>query len=194
GHGVLDSEYNYYFATHNMDFNNPANGGLPYTSLQSLIDNIPSRNKLLMMDTCHSGELDSDDVEEAQEEVKSPGAVAFRSAGTLIKMKENSFGLQNTLELSKSLFGDMKRGTGATVVSAAGGTEFAAEGVNSQNGLFTGCLIQGLTTRRADLNRDRSYTISEIREYVTEQVIRLSKGSQVPTSREENIKNDFRVY
>ena len=194
GHGVLDGDYNYYFATHNMDFSNPTDGGLSYESLQSLLDGIKCRNKLLMMDTCHSGELDNDDVEEANKEVSSVGSVAFRSTGKLIKLKENSFGLENTLELSKALFGDMKKGTGATIVSAAGGTEFAAEGVNSENGLFTSCLLQGISSRRADLNRDRSYTVSELREYISEQVIRISDGKQVPTSREENIKNDFRVY
>ena len=109
-------------------------------------------------------------------------------------MKQNSFGLQNTLELSKSLFGDLKKGTGATIISAAGGTEFAMEGLNSQNGLFTSTLIQGINTRRADLDRNRSFTIREIQEYVSEQVTKLSNGKQVPTSREENIKNDFQVY
>ena len=147
-----------------------------------------------MMDTCHSGELDTDEVEKANKQVKSTGSVAFRSTGELIKLKENSFGLKNTLELSKTLFSDMRKGTGANVISAAGGTEFAAEGVNSANGLFTSCLIQGLRTRRADWNRDRSYTISEIRDYVSEQVIKMSDGNQVPTSREENVKNNFRVY
>lgn len=194
GHGVLDANYTYYFATHNMDFNNPSSGGLSYEQLQSLIDGIKCRNKLLMMDTCHSGELDEEDVEEAEKSISSVGSVAFRSAGSSVKLKENSFGLDNTLELSKTLFGDMRKGTGATVVSAAGGTEFAAEGVNSKNGLFTSCLIQGLQTRRADLNRDRDYTVSEIRQYVGEQVMLLSNGKQVPTSREENIKNDFRIY
>jgi len=194
GHGVLDDEYTYYFATNNMDFNNPANGGLSYEELESIIDGIKCRNKILMMDTCHSGELDADDVEKAQKEVKSIGSVAFRSAGEIVKLKENSFGLENTLELSKALFGDLKKGTGATVISAAGGTEFAAEGLNSANGLFTSCLIQGLKTRRADWNRDRSYTVSEIRNYVSKEVILQSNGKQVPTSREENIKNDFRVY
>lgn len=194
GHGVLDSNYTYFFATHNMDFNNPANGGLSYEALEKLIDGIPCRNKLLLMDTCHSGELDTDEVEKANKQVKSTGSVAFRSTGELIKLKENSFGLKNTLELSKTLFSDMRKGTGANVISAAGGTEFAAEGVNSANGLFTSCLIQGLRTRRADWNRDRSYTISEIRDYVSEQVIKMSDGNQVPTSREENVKNNFRVY
>lgn len=194
GHGVLDDSYTYYFATHNMDFNNPSSGGLSYEQLQALIDGIKCRNKLLMMDTCHSGELDEDDIEDAEQSITSVGSVAFRSTGSLIKLKENSFGLDNTLELSKTLFGDMRKGTGATVVSAAGGTEFAAEGLNSDNGLFTSCLIQGFKTRRADLNRNRDYTVSEIRQYIGEQVILLSNGKQVPTSREENIKNDFRIY
>ena len=194
GHGVLDDQYTYYFATHNIDFSNPSSGGLPYEELEKIIDGISCRNKILMMDTCHSGELDAADVEVAEEQTKAVGAVAFRSTGSIVKLKENSFGLENTLELSKALFGDMKKGTGATVISAAGGTEFAAEGVNSSNGLFTGSLIEGIKTRRADWNRDRSYTVSELRNFVSEQVIRKSDGNQVPTSREENIKNDFRVY
>lgn len=194
GHGVLDNDYNYYFATHNIDFSNPANGGLPYGELEKIIDGINCRNKVLMMDTCHSGELDDNDVEEATAQTKAVGSVAFRSAGALVKLKENSFGLENTLELSKALFGDMRKGTGATVISAAGGTEFAAEGVNSENGLFTASFIEGIKTRYADWNRDRSYTVSEMRTFVSNQVIKKSNGNQVPTSREENIKNDFRLY
>ncbi|MDA0195246.1 MAG: caspase family protein [Bacteroidetes bacterium] len=195
GHGVLDNSYNYYFATHNMDFDNPQNGGLPYDKIEALLDGINCRNKLLLMDTCHSGELDSDDVESVNEASVVIGPTTFRSTGKLIKLKQNSFGLENTLELSKSLFGDLKKGTGATVISAAGGAELASdEGVYSQNGLFTSSLIQGINTRRADLDRNRSYTIREIQEYVSEQVITLSGGKQVPTSREENIKNDFQVY
>ncbi|MEO9966464.1 MAG: caspase family protein [Reichenbachiella sp.] len=194
GHGVLDKDYNYFFATNNMDFNNPANGGLSYAQIESLIDGISCRNKILLMDTCHSGELDNDDVVTVNASAKRSGAVAFRSTGNIVKLKENSFGLQNTLELSKSLFGDLKKGTGATVISAAGGTEFAAEGMNSSNGLFTASFIEGITTRRADHDRDRAYSISEMRAWVSEQVIKKSKGNQVPTSREENLKNDFRIY
>lgn len=194
GHGVLDKDYNYFFATNNIDFNNPANGGLSYTQIESLIDGIACRNKILLMDTCHSGELDDDDVASVAASAKKSGGVSFRSAGNLVKLKENSFGLQNTLELSKSLFGDLKKGTGATVISAAGGTEFAAEGVNSENGLFTASFIEGITTRRADRDRNRSYSISEMRAWVRQQVVKKSKGNQVPTSREENVKNDFRIY
>ena len=104
-------------------------------------------------------------METAKEQVKERGTVAFRSAGTIVKMKENSFGLENTMELSKTLFGDLKKGTGATVISAAGGTEYALEGLNSSNGLFTSCLISGIVQRRADLDRNRKYTVSELQRY-----------------------------
>jgi len=194
GHGVLDKDYNYYFATHDMDFNNPSNGGLLYDDLEKIIVNLSSRNKLLFMDTCHSGELDVDEVEAVAKTAKRSGKVAFRSGGDIIQYKENAFGLENTLELSKTLFGDLRNGSGATVISAAGGTEFALEGLDSSNGLFTSSLMEGIKTRRADLNRDRKYTVSEIRKYITDRVVNLSRGQQVPTSREENLKNDFRIY
>ncbi len=54
--------------------------------------------------------------------------------------------------------------------------------------------MEGIRTRRADLNRDRKFTVSEIRTYIADRVVNLSRGQQVPTSREENIKNDFRIY
>ena len=44
------------------------------------------------------------------------------------------------------------------------------------------------------LNRDRKYTVSEFRKYISERVVHLSGGQRVPTSREENLKHDFRTY
>ena len=66
--------------------------------------------------------------------------------------------------------------------------------VDSQNGFFTSSSMEGITTRRADLNRDRKYTVSELRKYITDRVVNLSRGQQIPTSREENLKYDFRIY
>jgi WD40 repeat protein len=194
GHGVLSANYDYYFASYDMDFNNPEGAGIAYEDIEMLLANSASRNKLLIMDTCHAGEVDKDEVETIKAQTTERGSQGFRSAGDIVQYKENSFGLSNTLELSKSLFGDLRKGTGATVISAAGGVEFAREGLNSDNGLFTYCFIEGIKTRRADLNRDRKYTVSEFRKYVSQRVTDLSKGQQVPTAREENISNDFRIY
>ena len=63
GHGVLDEKLDFYFGTYDMDFNNPKGRGLSYDELESVIEDIPARRKLILMDACHAGELDKEDVE-----------------------------------------------------------------------------------------------------------------------------------
>jgi len=41
---------------------------------------------------------------------------------------------------------------------------------------------------------DGEVTVSELRSYVTEQVQELTNGRQKPTSRQENVEFDFRVW
>ena len=62
GHGVLDEEFNYYYGTHDIDFMNPSKNGLEYSKLEALLDEIKPIKKLLIMDTCHSGEIDKEEV------------------------------------------------------------------------------------------------------------------------------------
>jgi len=59
-HGLLDKDFNYYLATYDTDFTNPALKGLPYDELEMLLDGIKSRKKTLLIDACHSGEVDED--------------------------------------------------------------------------------------------------------------------------------------
>ncbi len=192
GHGVLDVDLNYYLASHDMDFNDPAKRGIPYEDVEKLLDGIKPLKKILFVDACHSGEIDKDEMELAQVEATEQGEVTFRAAGASVVSK--SVETQNTSELSKELFTDLRRGTGATVVSSAGGGEYAMESGEWKNGLFTYCLINGIQTKEADLNKDGKIMLSELQKYVQSQVLKLSGGKQQPTSRIENISSDFRVW
>lgn len=194
GHGVLNTDFDYFFATHNLDFDNPAVNGIPYEAIEQLLDGIPALRKLLFIDTCHSGELDKDDVEEKKEIDSEKGDIQFRNAGVLAQLKENPLGLQNTNELMRSLFTDLRRGTGATVISSSGGTELSIEGNKYENGLFTYCLLSGLTSGDADLNKDGAIFVSEIQRYVQEEVKQLSGGLQTPTSRLQNNELDYQIW
>ena len=102
--------------------------------------------------------------------------------------------MENTSELSKALFTDLRRGTGATVISSAGGKEYAMESDAWKNGLFTYCLIHGLKDSAADTNKDGKIVLSELQQYLREEVTNLSNGAQKPTSRIENLSMDFKIW
>ena len=194
GHGVLDAKLDYYLASYDMDFSNPSSKGIAYESLENLLDGIAPLKKTLLIDACHSGEIDKEEVEFAVATEQEIGDVQFRQAGNSVAQKESHLGLQNTSELTKSLFTDLRKGTGATVISSAGGMEFAMESSEWQNGLFTYCLLYGLKTQKADLNKDGVIMLSELQQYVATQVTQLSNGKQQPTSRIENNVMDWRVW
>ncbi len=190
GHGLLDKNFDYYLATHDIDFENPSVNGLPYEELEGLLDGIEARKKLLLMDACHSGEIDKDDVEYASNNTNQNVKITNRgSEGSSLKTK--TVGLKNSFELMQLLFADLRRGTGATVISSASGVEFAYEGEQWQNGVFTYALLEGLKSGSCDLNNDNEVTVSELKNYVIDKVKVLTNGNQNPTSRAENLEWDW---
>lgn len=194
GHGVLNRDLDYYFCTYDMDFLNPEKYGISYAELEVLFDGIMAIRKLLIMDTCHSGELDKDDMEEiALLNTTDNGDIVFRSANTSTMYREAA-GLQRTNEAVKEMFNDLRRGTGATVISSAGGAEYAMESDEWKNGLFTYCLLEGIQTNNADLNHNGEIMLSELQTYIGNRVAELSQGRQVPTSRVENLSLDYRIW
>src|SRR5690606_14787946 len=71
GHGLLSRDFDYYLSTYTVDFAMPEKNGLPYDALENLLDSIPARKKLLLIDACHSGEVDKEDLV-ALNEIKDP--------------------------------------------------------------------------------------------------------------------------
>ena len=62
GHGLLSSDYDYFLSTYAVNFNQPQISGLPYEELENLLDGIKARKKLLLIDACHSGEVDKEEM------------------------------------------------------------------------------------------------------------------------------------
>jgi WD40 repeat protein/uncharacterized caspase-like protein len=189
GHGLLDSKLDYYFATADIDFNDPSRRGLPYEAIEDLLDGIRSRRKLLLMDTCHSGELDKDNVQVVRAEQRPENEVKTRAFRGLTRVSSR-VGLGNSYQLLQEMFADLRRGTGAVVISSAGGAEFAVESAAWNNGVFTHALLRGLKGE-ADRDRDGRVLVSELRDFVEQEVQRLTAGRQSPTARRENLVVDF---
>ncbi len=184
GHGMLSKDFDYYLSTYGVNFDKPEENGLPYDELESLLDSIPARKKLMLIDACHSGEVDKDDL------------VALNATDTkLIKglkpvayKKEGQLGLKNSFELMQSLFVNVGKSTGATIISAAAGTQFALEGVdNLPNGVFTYSILEAM-------NKYPTMKISELKKIVGDRVVEITKGLQKPTSRNETIAVDWEIW
>ncbi len=193
GHGLLDENLDFYFATRDIDFFNPSTNGLRYDEIEDLLDGIPARNKLLLMDACHSGEVDRDDDFAYSGDIGDDqrGVVLFQSAPTETKPVT---GLRNSFELMRLMFADLKKGTGTVTISAASGSGYALELDELQMGVFTYSLVEGLSKREADLNNNKEISVSELRTYVLQRVEELSNGRQQATSRSENLINDYRIW
>lgn len=203
GHGVTDAQANYYFGTHDIDHANPAARGLPYDEFELLLDGVPAMQKLLLLDTCFSGEIEKDQpvaIASASSAGTRAGTVRMRSfkAARGVSVVPDSGGAARLssamLAFQQDWFADLRRGTGAAVISSSSGNEYSLEGEQWRNGVFTYAVLQGLRNRMADANRDGIVTVSELQAYVIEQVRALTQGGQNPTVRRENLEHDFTVY
>ena len=150
-HGLLDNKNNFYLAMHDIDFENPSDRGLAYEDLENLLDGIPARKKLLLLDACNSGE------NELLEKTNQPfqisnnnlEMVASRGAVKEEHSENNSFHKMN------ELFINTRNKTGSVIISAAGGRQSALEGsavkVNDkpiENGAFTYTVMEYLKNNK----------------------------------------------
>jgi len=194
GHGLLDNKLDYYLGTTDVDFENPALRGLAYEDLEGLLDGIPARKKLLLVDACHAGEVDKGSSALVAENSKSAAGVTSRGFKSVISTDQSLLGLKDSFDLMQDLFANLEVGSGAVVIASASGKEFAYESNEWRNGVFTYALLEGLKSKSADRNGDGRITVSELKDYVTQRVQFLTGGKQTPTSRRENLDFDFRVW
>lgn len=201
GHGLLNKEMDFYFATYDIDFRNPEKKGISFDDLESILDGISARKKLLMMDACHSGEVDKEEITDlVAANTVSSSDITFRGSvreynfkGVDNRNPQTGMSLNNSFELMQELFAGLDQGTGTTVISAAAGKGYALESPQWNNGVFTYSIINGLENRAADKNKDSIVTISELKDYSIKQVQLLTGGKQKPTVRRESINYDWRI-
>jgi WD40 repeat protein len=197
GHGLLNEQFDFYYATHDVDFSYPEYMGLAYDAFEQMLDSIPARKKLLLIDACHSGEVDKDEV------MQVSTSNVLLADGTKSGLKTYRYGSQqsvqnlsvnSTFELMQNLFTNLNKGSGTVVISAAAGTGYALESGEWNNGVFTYAVLNGLKNKMADFDKDNHISVSELLQYVSEEVKFITNGSQRPTSRAVNLDNDFSIW
>jgi uncharacterized caspase-like protein len=199
GHGLLSDSLDFFYATWDMNFNKPEEKGLPYSVLEEMLNKTASRQKILLIDACHSGLVDKENV------VPSKSVILMEdSSGIFTGIKETR-GIKpkvtqkvdeaNTFNLMQQFFADFSNDNGIVVISAAGGLEYALESPRWNNGVFTYSVLKGLEGE-ADLpenegNGDTRISVQELMRYVGNRVPELTRGKQQPVSRRENLEFDW---
>ncbi len=187
GHGLLSSSFDYYFSTYNVNFDKPEEGGLAYEELENLLDSIPARKKLLMIDACHSGEVDKEEMQRIAKVSNDTTLHLHRGPVIIYKPSAPKLGTKNSFELMNDLFVNVSKGTGATVIAASAGTQFALETNELQNGVFTFCFLQMLKSKQ-------TCSVQELKKNISTEVERKTNGAQKPTSRSETSNFDWGVW
>ena len=194
GHGLLSDSLDYYLSAFQTNFKKPETGGIPYDVMEDLLDSIPARKKLLLLDACHSGEVDKEDASmikaETQTLAKQNISVHTGTKGgivTNLESAESKMGLQNSFDLMQTLFANVGKSTGATVISASGGVQLAQERSDLGHGVFTFSIIEAL-------NAFNTISISALQKYVSDKVLKLTKGLQKPTTRSETLLFDWNLW
>jgi uncharacterized caspase-like protein len=197
GHGVLLGD-DYYFLPADFDPDDIPRTALAYQEIEGLLEAIPARQKLLLVDSCHAGEADAagpDDLAPGVKVATRFGARSFRlqKKGAPRPPPPSQRRLITTSLLS-DLFADLRRGSGSVVIGASGAAEFALESADWSNGVFTFSLLEALRDRAGDADHDGKVEVSEILGHVTRRVVELTGGRQTPTARRENLELDFAIY
>ena len=206
GHGLLSDSLDFYYGTYDIDFKKPTEKGLKYEDLEALLDGIPARKKLLLIDACHSGALDKEELLAQQKKesaiVKDTAAETgsvkgFASRGVIITTSKSAMDANSSYEVMQNLFADISTGNGAVIISAAGGMEYAFESAKWNNGVFTYCIRKGIEEEMADKdggNADNLVDVAELKNYVSRKVSELTNGRQRPVSRRENVEFNWVVW
>jgi WD40 repeat protein len=190
GHGMLDDSLNFYCATHDMDFENPAAKGLSYDALEQLLSAAPARKKLLLIDACNSGEADREQA--GGMKTGTPNEPDKPTTGArAIKVNYATGSADDSFEMMRQVFANTTDRNGLVVISAAGAKEYAFELKDLDNGVFTWCFKNGLFEGMADTDGWDGVTVNELKTYISREVQALTNGRQKPTARKENLVYDW---
>lgn len=199
GHGVLSNNLDFYYATYDMDFKNPEEKGLPYDRLEQILNETAARQKLMLIDACHSGLVDKENVVSAKsvviEQDSTSGEINIKETRGIKPKVTQKVDEANTFNLMQNMFADFSNDNGIIVISAAGGLEYAFESPRWNNGVFTYTVLKGLAgeadTESDSGFKDNKISVQELMRFVSTVVPELTKGKQQPASRRENLEFDW---
>jgi uncharacterized caspase-like protein len=164
GHGTLTLDplegSRLWFLPSDARLEAPTETGIAVADLEDLVNSLPARRRVLILDTCHNGRSGS------------KSYVSSTTARQLQGLRGEPPAPRAEREVSES----------EARLYAAQYYQPAMEDPELQNGVYTHYLIEGLTSARsdADLDKDGLVNVTEAHEYARDHTIAYTGGIQVP--------------
>lgn len=202
GHGMLDAKNNYYFAPHDMYFEKPETNGISFEFIVNSLKNNPAKNKLLLLDSCHSGttlDMVANNTNPNSNSNKSSSSKNQRGSDAIAVNQKPTFKVS---EVISSLFENFLSTSGVTILSASSGSDVAYEYKKSGNGAFTASYIESLIEKLKAgsilLDEEKlKWPEALDNEFITEffkKVLLATDNKQVPDIREINDKVEIKIW
>jgi hypothetical protein len=195
GHGLIASDGSYRLATHDTDFKDADHTALAFDALIASFAKGSAQNRLMLIDACHSGELEPQSVALSSATGGTGDGVRVRppagARATVLSGREPP--TDTSFRDMKEMFTDVRNHGGATVIASSSASQFSYEGAQWRNGVFTYAVKSALGEGKADLDHDGNIRISELRDFVEGRVAELTRNAQKPIVRFENSENDFTI-
>jgi len=185
GHGAHAPERDaYYFITHDTELDRLAETAASYQLIEQLIASTPARKRLVLLDTCESGD-DGQDLEVAPPAgSKSRGIRGFIRPISASPRPTSAGDVR--YDINRLIEGDVFRRSGAVVISSSRGSEASYEFRALTNGVFTHALKAALTSPDADRNGDGQLAPRELEAFLLREVAAKTEGKQHPTVDRDN--------
>ena len=153
GHGVVDKtgRDHTYWLTYTATWGSLAVHGIRLTHLLEYVQDIPASRKLVLLDHCHSGDVEKI-IGVAAGGGLSPGS---RAGVGELQVTRNLFPTDDFKKEVKGRFGE-----GLAILGAARNAAYEFEDLG--HGMFTHGLIEALTKPGADTNKDNFLSLNEI--------------------------------
>jgi hypothetical protein len=194
GHGLLDENKKFWFATHNVDFKQPSQNGFSMNAITGLLEDIPARYRMITLDACHSGDIVSGFTTPTKMAILAePVEEKSTIKGNIVinRKKENNASASLLLKSMQLIFTDQLSNTGINLIAASSGTEYALEGEKWNNGVFTYALINGWNyAARKETNYNQIH-YRDLKQYLQKRVTELTYGQQTPNTVMENGELDW---
>jgi WD40 repeat protein len=192
GHGLhaRDATSDYYFLTHEVDLAHLSETAAPFELIENLVQDVAPRQKLLLLDTCNSGDLDPSELPPENSFIAGARGIRARSIRALA-LDTSKTGTKRSLDRgllnrNRYIYHDLVRRSGALVFSSSQGREYSYETDEFQNGVFTEALLSSLTDKAADPDGDGWVTTDELVREVSRAVSLSTRDAQHPTMDHDN--------